>query len=205
MRKIKAKKKVVASFGTVAASGGYYIAASANHIMANPGTLTGSIGVVMEFANFRELLKKLGISFELLKSGELKDTGSPVRPMSPKEREFLENLLKDIHRQFLQDVASGRNLTKEQVGSIADARILTGEQAKKLGLVDSLGNFNDAVDQAKKLAGISGEVKVIYPEKKKISLFDILWGKMEERIQESLSTWMAVPLLIAPPLSPSGN
>jgi protease-4 len=194
--KVKTKKKVVAPFGSVAASGAYYMASACDHIVANPGTLTGSIGVVMELPNFRELLKKIGVSLEVVKSGEFKDTGSPVRRMTSQEKELLETLIRDIHRQFVGDVARARKLSREQIESVANARVISGEEAKRLGLVDTLGNFNDAVDQAKKLAKIEGEVKILYPEKKKISLLDLVWGRVEEGIQETMTRTLFTPVLL---------
>ncbi|RLB43028.1 MAG: signal peptide peptidase SppA [Deltaproteobacteria bacterium] len=173
--KTRAKKKVIASMGAVAASGGYYIASAANKIVANPGTLTGSIGVIMEFVQIQELLKKLGIGMQIIKSGEFKDIGSPHRELTEKEKKLLQNLISEIQDQFVHAVAKGRNLPVEKVREIADGRILSGEQAKELGLVDELGNFRDAVNLAKKMAGIKGEPTLIYPSKKKGGLWDILF------------------------------
>jgi protease-4 len=174
VRKTVLTKRVVASMGSVAASGGYYIASAADKIVANPGTLTGSIGVIMEFVQLEDLLKKLGIGMEVLKSGEFKDIGSPHRPMSEREKELLRNLILDIQGQFVQAVAQGRNLSEEKIQEIADGRILSGAQSKELGLVDHLGNFQDAVDLAKEMAGIKGEVSLVYPKRTGASLWDIL-------------------------------
>ncbi|MBW1614588.1 MAG: signal peptide peptidase SppA, partial [Deltaproteobacteria bacterium] len=159
--------------GSVAASGGYYVASAADKIIANPGTLTGSIGVIMEFINVEELLNKIGVEMRVIKSGEFKDIGSPNRKMTEKEKEMLMNLIVDIRNQFVTAVSKGRNMPKEKVLEIADGRIFSGRQAKVLGLVDSLGNFQDAVNLAKKLAHIKGEIKLVYPEKKRRSL---LWN-----------------------------
>ncbi|MBW1800230.1 MAG: signal peptide peptidase SppA, partial [Deltaproteobacteria bacterium] len=155
-------KKVIASMGGVAASGGYYIAAAANKIVANPGTITGSIGVIMEFVRLEELLTKLGVGLEVLKTGEFKDIGSPHRKMSDREKALIKDLIFDIKDQFVVAVAKGRNLSKEKVDKIADGRILTGAQAKNLGLVDMLGNFQDAVDLTKKMTGIRGDPILVY-------------------------------------------
>ncbi|MBN1277456.1 MAG: signal peptide peptidase SppA [Deltaproteobacteria bacterium] len=166
-------KKVIASLGSVAASGGYYIAAAADRIIAAPGTITGSIGVIMQFIRVEELLKKIGIDFETLKSGEFKDIGSPGREITERDREILNAVIEDIQRQFVEGVADGRNLSLEQVRQIADGRIFTGAQARKLGLVDELGNFEDAVLIAKELAGIEGEATLVYPEKDKLELWNL--------------------------------
>jgi protease IV len=184
------KKPVVASMGSVAASGGYYIASGVQKIYANPGTITGSIGVIAQFTNFEELFKKIGFRMEVVKSGAFKDVGNPGRAMTTEEREYLQKLLDSVHQQFVRDVARGRRMPEEKVREIADGRIFTGEQAKEMGLVDELGGLNDAVDAAGKMAGITGEPKLVYPEKKKVSLLDYLLDRsaetVAERIKESL-------------------
>jgi len=128
--KVKMKKKVVTSMGSVAASGGYYIACASDRIVANPGTITGSIGVLMEFTNIEELFKKIGIKGVVLKSGEHKDIGSPFREMTPDEKKIMQEVIDNVHQQFIQAVAEGRKLDREKVAQIADGRIFTGEQAK---------------------------------------------------------------------------
>ena len=163
-------KKVVASMGAIAASGGYYVGAAADHIMANPGTITGSIGVVMEFANAEELFEKIGVSAVVIKSGDYKDTGSPLREMTPEERRLLEDFVGNVHQQFVTAVAEGRKMSEETVRTIADGRIFSGQQAQKLGLLDSLGNMEDAIAVAAELGGIKGEPSVVYAEKKKFVL-----------------------------------
>ncbi|HDG98696.1 MAG: signal peptide peptidase SppA [Deltaproteobacteria bacterium] len=178
----RTRKKVIASMGAVAASGGYYVASAADRIVANPGTLTGSIGVIMEFVQIKELLKKIGVSMEVIKSGEFKDIGSPHRKLTEKEKRLLQDLIGDIQDQFVNAVAKGRNLPVEKVKKIADGRILSGEQAKKLGLVDQLGNFQDAVELAKKIAGIKGEARLIYPSRKKVGLWDIIFNSAARSI-----------------------
>ncbi len=169
-------KKVVASMGAIAASGGYYVAAAADHVVANPGTITGSIGVLMEFPNMEELFKKIGLSAVVLKSGDYKDTGSPLRKMTPKERELLQGFIDNVHQQFVTAVAEGRKMSEESVRAIADGRILSGEQAQKLGLLDSLGNMEDAIVIAAELGGIKGEPSVVYAEKKKFSILELILG-----------------------------
>ncbi|MBW1733464.1 MAG: signal peptide peptidase SppA [Deltaproteobacteria bacterium] len=167
-------KKVVAAMGTVAASGGYYIAAAASRIVANPGTITGSIGVIVEFVNMEDLLNKIGVDLEIVKSGEFKDMGSPDRKLTDKEREILQALVMDMQNQFMEAIARGRRLPLEKVRAMADGRVFSGAQARELGLVDFLGNFQDAVETTKELAGIKGEVTLIYPEKSGLELLDLL-------------------------------
>ncbi len=158
-------KPVIASLGGVAASGGYYIAAAADKVVANPGTITGSIGALMQFVRIEELLKKIGVSMEVLKSGEFKDIGSPHRDLTQRDRDIIEKLIGEIQHQFVEAVAGGRNLPIETVEAIADGRIFTGAQAKEMGLVDELGNFQDAVEIARKEARIEGDVSLVYPRK----------------------------------------
>ncbi len=159
------QKKVVASMGTVAASGGYYIAAATDRILANPGTLTGSIGVIMELANLEGLFKKVGVKSIVVKSGRYKDLGSPFREMGEGDRRILQAVMDDVHRQFIHAVAEGRSLPVKEVRPLADGRIFTGRQAKEMGLVDELGNLHDAIRLAAKLGGIEGEPKVVEPRK----------------------------------------
>ena len=183
VKKTTAEKKVVASMGAIAASGGYYIAAAADHVMANPGTITGSIGVVMEFANVEELFKKIGLSAYVIKSGEYKDVGSPLRKMTPKERKLLQGFIDNVYEQFVKAVAEGRQMPEKEVRAIADGRIFSGEQAHQLGLLDSLGSMEDAIALAARLGGIEGEPSVVYAEKKKFSLLEFLFGS---RVSEAL-------------------
>ena len=162
----KNNKMVVASMGTVAASGGYYIAAATDRIIANPGTLTGSIGVIMELANLEGLLKKIGVESLVVKSGQYKDIGSPLRKMSEGDRRILQSVMDDVHRQFIQAVAEGRSLDEAEVQPLADGRIFTGRQAREMKLVDELGDLEDAIRLAADLAGIEGEPKVVEPRKR---------------------------------------
>jgi protease-4 len=168
-------KKVVASMGGIAASGGYYVAAAADKIVANEGTITGSIGVLMEFLWYENLLEKIGVKFEVLKSGEYKDMGSPYREMTESERRLIGDVVDDLNHQFVQAVSQGRNLSYEAVDQIADGRIFSGAQAKELGLVDALGNFYDAVALAKELGGLRGEVSLIYPKEDRLSILNLLF------------------------------
>lgn len=155
-------KPIVVSMGSVAASGGYYIAVAGQQIVANPGTMTGSIGVLMEFANYEELLKKIGWQNIVVKSGRFKDIGSPNRPMSDADRQLLQSMIDDVQSQFVSAVAEGRNLSLEKVKEVADGRIMTGRQALTAGLVDKLGGLETAIDLAAELAGID-DPKVVYP------------------------------------------
>jgi len=167
-------KKVVVSMGTVAASGGYYIAAAASKIVANPGTITGSIGVIMEFVRVEELLNKIGVDLEIMKSGEFKDIGSPDRKLTQREREILDAMIMDIQGQFEEAIVRGRRIPLERVQEIADGRIFSGARAKELGLVDVLGNFQDAVEVTKEIAGIKGDVTLVYAKKSRLEVLDLL-------------------------------
>jgi len=170
IRKTVVTKKVVASMGTIATSGGYYIAAGANGIVANPGSITGSIGVIMGFTNYEELLQKIGLVPIVVKSGEYKDIGSPVREMKPEEKKILQDFAKKIHRQFIEDIVDGRKMDRKSVESLADGRIFTGQESKEFGLVDRLGNLEDAIEWAGQLAGIKGKISTVYAKEKKFSL-----------------------------------
>jgi protease-4 len=182
VKKLTTTKKVVVSMGSLAASGGYYIAAPAARIIANPGTITGSIGVLMKFSNVEGLMGKIGMKAFTLKTGKYKDVGSPVRPMSDQDKAMLQGVIDSAHGQFVKAVAEGRKLPVEAVRQIADGRIFTGEQALALKLVDRLGTLQDAVDEAGKLAGIKGEPEVIRPARKKKLLLDMLVEEAAVRI-----------------------
>jgi len=162
IEKLRKKKPVVASLGGVAASGGYYIASGADQVVANPGTLTGSIGVIMELGNVEELMRKLGLKGDAIKSGPYKDLGSPLRSLSPEGRAILQSIVDNVHAQFVRAVAMGRRMPEAKVAALADGRVYSGEQALKLGLIDVLGNLEDAIDLAAKRAGITKEPQVIY-------------------------------------------
>ena len=181
-------KKVVVSMGSVAASGGYYVAAPATLIYANPGTITGSIGVLMKFSNIEGLMGKVGLKAFTLKTGKYKDTGSPARTMTPEERSMLQGVIDSTHAQFIKAVAQGRRLPEDQVRSIADGRIFSGEQALALKLVDRLGTLQDAIDEAGRLGGIKGEPKVIRPPKKKGEMLDFLVEGAEQRLGHVLGS-----------------
>ncbi len=181
-------KKVVASMGGLAASGGYYIASAANRIFANPGTITGSIGVIMAFSNFEELMKKLGLKTTVIKSGKFKDVGSPVRELTEEERKILQNVSDDIHGQFIEAVAKGRNLKIESVKELADGRIFSGRQAKEAGLIDELGTLEDAISYATKLAGIKEKAKIVQERKEKNLLLRLFKEDFSSFIPSPLNT-----------------
>ena len=178
IRKTVKSKTVIASMGAVAASGGYYIAAGTDGIVASAGTITGSIGVIMGFTNFQQILHKIGLVPVVVKSGKYKDIGSPVREMTDNEREMLQDLVNKIHRQFVKAVAAGRNIDQAKLEPLADGRIFTGEEAKDLGLVDRIGNFEDAIEWAGRRGGIKGKISVVYAPEKKFSFIKYLTGAL---------------------------
>lgn len=183
VKKIRESGKIiVASLGNVAASGGYYVACGADKIVANPGTVTGSIGVIAEFFNISELADKFGIKFETVKSGKFKDSGSPFRTLTTEERKYFQKLIDDSFQQFVEVVHQEREIDKEKLLKIADGRIFTGQQAKELNLVDELGSYEDAISLTIKMAGISEDARIIREKRKIFNIFDILFGDIEETI-----------------------
>jgi len=174
VRQLRKNKKVVVSMGSIAASGGYLIATAADRIMANPGTITGSISAIMHFANLEELLKKVGVRSSVVKSGKFKDIGSPTREMTPEERELVQAIVDDIYDQFVTTVSENRNIPLEKVVRLADGRIFSGRQALDLDLIDGLGGLQDAVELAGKLAGIKEKPAIVYAVKKRTSLWKYL-------------------------------
>ncbi len=189
--KTKKIKKIVTSMGTLAASGGYYVAAATDKIMASPGTLTGSIGVIMGYANIEKLLEKIGLVPIVVKSGQYKDVGSPTRAMRSDEKQMLQDLSDAIHHQFIKDVADGRGLSVEKVRQVADGRIVTGEAAREAGLVDRLGNLEDAVQWAGELAGLKEEVQAVYARDRERSLLKYL---METTLSNFIEKMIHNPL-----------
>ncbi len=185
------KKPVVASMASVAASGGYYIACAADRIIANPGTLTGSIGVILQFNTFELLMKKIGVATETVKSGELKDVGNYSREMTEEEELMLRGVVMDTYEQFVEAVAEGRSKTKDEIYPLADGSIFTGLQAFNLGLVDTLGGLFEAEALAGNLAGIDGEPTVVRPvERKRVDIWDVLGGlaqKLDKTVEGQLS------------------
>jgi protease-4 len=172
---LRKKKRVIASMSSVAASGGYLVACAGEKIVANPGTLTGSVSAVMYFTNAEELMKKVGVKASAIKSGKYKDIGSPVREMTEEEKQLLQGLVDDIYSQFLDVVVRNRVISTETLRKIADGRILTGRQAKQLGLVDYIGDKEYAVRLLAKLVGIQGDPIIVYPSKKYESFMDYLF------------------------------
>ncbi len=172
-------KKIYASMGSLAASGGYYIAVAADRIFANPGTLTGSIGVIMAFGNAEKLMEKIGLEPQVVKSGKYKDVGSPARKMTAEERIYLQRVVNDVHQQFIDAVAQGRNMTPKEARKLADGRVFTGRQALKLKMVDEMGGLEDVIAKLGEAAGIEGRPKVVWEETPK--------GFMDWLMQGSLS------------------
>jgi len=206
LRVRKRGKPVVASMGSVAASGGYYLAAAATRIVANPGTLTGSIGVIMQLAEIEGLLRKVGVRYEVIKAGRFKDSASFARPMTPEERAVLQAVLDDMHDQFVTAIAEGRGLAKDRVLAMADGRVYSGRMAKDLRLVDALGGLDEAVRLAGELGGVPGKPRVVRPRRpwRLLDLADLVGG-------ETALTWLrsvgwsgpgmsALPLLGSPKL-----
>jgi protease IV len=190
VEKVRTKKTIVASLGTVAASGGYYIASGADFIMSNRGTLTGSIGVIMQFANVQGLTQKIGIDMFNLKAGRYKDVGSPFRTMSPEDKAYLQSLIDNVYQQFIEDVARNRQIPLATLKKLAEGKVYTGEEARQIGLVDGFGNLPDAINKAGRLAGLKGKVKAVYPEKEGFSLLRLILG---QETKEALTQRLAIP------------
>lgn len=184
VKRTAAVKPVVVSMGTVAASGGYYISSAASKIVANPGTLTGSIGVLIEIPNIKGLLDKIGVKAEVVKSGRYKDITSPFKPLQNDEREVLQRLIDDVHTQFITAVSEGRKIPLEDIKKIADGRVFTGLKAKELGLVDEIGDLEHSIKLAAQLGKIKGEPEII--TKKTSIINDLLKGDTESLINKLL-------------------
>jgi len=179
-------KIVVAGMRSVAASGAYYVACAADQIVANPGTLTGSIGVIVSFPTAQRLFDKIGIRWEIVKSGDLKDAGDWSHPMTPEEERMLKAVIDDTYEQFVETVAEGRGRTKEEIYPLADGSIFTGRQARNLGLVDTLGTAEDAISLAGDLAGLGRDPDVVREHKRQAGILDLLTGGMKflDRLSE---------------------
>ncbi len=179
VERVHERKPVISTMGSVAASGGYYVALPSDVIVANPGTLTGSIGVIMEWPVLEKLLQKIGIEFETVKSKEHKDIGSSYRRMSDRERQLMQGVVTDVYDQFVAVVAENRNIAVDSVMKYADGRVFTGKQAKDLGFVDTLGSFQTAIDIAAVMVGVDVP-HLVYP-RKRLSFID-LFTKPVERL-----------------------
>jgi len=179
MKAREAGKIVVASFRSIAASGGYYVGCAADRIVSNPGTLTGSIGVILSFPTAKKLLDKIGLQWETVKSGELKDVGTFERPMTPEEERMLKAVIDDTYEQFVESVSEGRDRPKEEIYPLADGSIFTGRQAYNLGLVDTLGSFEDAISIAGEMADLGPDPDVVKETKRKPGIFELLYGSMK--------------------------
>ena len=169
-------KVVVAYLSSVGASGAYYIACGADQILASPGTVVGSIGVIAQWLNYGELLEWARLSSVVLKTGEFKDTGTPTRDLTPAEQEYFQGLIDDMYLQFVEAVASGRGLDVEEVRQFADGRVFTGREAKNLNMIDETGNLQDAIDLTARLAGITGEPRLIELQQERVTLLDVFTG-----------------------------
>ncbi len=165
-------KPLIVSMGSVAASGGYYLAVAGERIFANPGTITGSIGVIMSFPNYQELMEKVGVETQVVKSGRFKDIGSSTRPFSASDRALLQEMIDDVHQQFVEVISTERNMSIDVLRPLVDGRLFTGRQAKVAGLIDELGTFNDAIEYAANVAGIDADSDLVYPEPEKVNLID---------------------------------
>jgi protease IV len=193
-------KPIIASLDSVAASGGYYIASACDAIVANPGSITGSIGVIVQWFNLEELVRWAKMKPETITSGRMKDAGSPFREFSEEERAYFQALTNQLHQQFVRAVAAGRKgkLSQDEVARLADGRVFTGEEALKLKLVDQLGNLQDAVELSAEMASIEGDPDVVYPKPREGSLLDLLGGETKQRTQlleRFLSTRQSSPFL----------
>jgi protease-4 len=180
----KKKKPIVAAIETVGASGGYYISTAASKIFADRGSVVGSIGVIAEWYNYGDLMRWAKLKDIVLKTGEFKDTGNPAREITPAEREYLQRLIDNMYGQFIHAVAEGRKLKEEDVRSLADGRVWTGEQARQLKLIDEFGDFQAAVEDTAKSVGISGEPTLVHPEKQRRTLLDVLFGDVSDYLPD---------------------
>jgi protease IV len=184
----KKGKTIVAYFSSTGASGAYYVACAANRIIANPGTVVGSIGVIAEWFNYEDLMAWAKLKSVIFKTGEFKDTGSPTRALTDHERAYFQGLIDDMYVQFVEAVASGRNLELQQVRSIADGRVFTGRDARERKLIDEIGNFQDAVDLTAKLGGISGKPRLIRLNRPRVTLLDVLTTDLSRFVPFSAQT-----------------
>jgi protease-4 len=189
------RKPVVVSMGAVAASGGYYVSCGASRIVANRGTLTGSIGVIMQFIHYSKLMDKIGVDATTIKTGKLKDAGSPWRSTTDEERKYFDVLVHDVYEQFMRVVIDEREISRDTVLALADGRVFTGEQALQVGLVDTLGTYEDAVKIAAGLAGIKGEPQLVKERKRRSPIFDSFFGSVKEELGDFKQQFLEQPIL----------
>ena len=178
------KKRIVASIETVGASGAYYVSSATNKIFADDASIVGSIGVIAQWYNYEELMKWAKLKAIVLKAGEFKDTGSPVREMTPAERAYMQGLIDNMHAQFIDSVARGRRMKVDEIKPLADGKVWTGEQAMPLKLIDQIGDFRAAVEDTAKSVGIKGEPTIVRPEKDRKSMLDLLFGDASEYLPD---------------------
>jgi len=174
------KKRIVASIESVGASGAYYVSSGTNKIFADNGSIVGSIGVITEWVNYGDLMRWAKLKPEVLKVGEYKDTGDPSREMTPAERQYIQSLIDNMYGQFVQAVADGRHAKYDDIKSIADGRVWTGQEALSMHLIDQVGDFQDAVNDTAKSVGIKGEPVLVHPEKQRRTLLDLLFGDLSQ-------------------------
>jgi len=191
LQKTGKKKPLIASMGSMATSGGYYVASACEKIIANPGTLTGSIGVIMQLSNVEELMKKVGVKGYNIKSGVNKDIGSPFQPLSPEGKEILQSLVDNVHSQFVSAVAKGRGMNEAQVRKLADGRVFSGAQAKELGLVDQFGTLDDAIEFAAKRVGLEENPTVYYSSPEEERWWEkLFFAAIGRRFSNSQRGWL---------------
>ncbi|MCJ2165465.1 MULTISPECIES: signal peptide peptidase SppA [unclassified Pseudodesulfovibrio] len=189
VKELNAVKPVVASYGSVAASGGYYCSVPARLIFANPGSITGSIGVMAEFVTVTEAMEKLGIKPEVLATGKYKAAGTPLRELSFEQREQMIGLMQDLHEQFVDHVAEARGMDRARIAAIADGRAVSGRQALALGLVDQIGSMSQAMDKLKELAEIEGRASLVEGPVEEKTLIQEILGSIKFDISSSLPGW----------------
>ena len=193
LKSLAKEKPLIVTMGSVAASGGYYLAIAGERLFANPGSITGSIGVIMSFPDYRDLMDKIGVKAEVVKSGKFKDIGSSFREFSAADRSLLQGMIDDVHQQFVQAISEGRNIPVDRLKPYVDGRIFTGRQALEIGLVDELGSFNDAIKYAAKVAGLGEDPDLVYPEPEHEDFFErLIQGAASRYLGVNLSERMTI-------------
>lgn len=195
LKQLAKEKPLIVSMGSVAASGGYYLAVAGERIFANPGTITGSIGVIMSFPNYQDLMGKVGIQTEVVKSGRFKDIGSSTREFLSADRALLQGVIDDVHMQFVDAISDGRNMPLDRLKPFVDGRIFTGRQAKDAGLIDELGTLGDAIKYAAKVSGLEDDPDLVYPEPEKTNLID-------RYLQSAVSHYLGVDISVQKRIGP---